>query len=93
MLSEDQVVIAWLKSVSDVDKITLSVKWVDDSNRILINTELENTREPEEGRERVFFGDELKLNLIKRILSMMANLTGLIYEVRESAHLQQTHIW
>lgn len=49
MLSEDQVGNRLIKKCSWREQKNISVKWVDDSNRILINTELQNTREPEEG--------------------------------------------
>lgn len=49
MLSEDQVGNRLIKKCSRREQNNISVKWVDDSNRILIDTELQNTREPEEG--------------------------------------------
>lgn len=82
-----RLVIAWLKSAPDVNKITSA------SSGSMTQTGPDQHRAPKHswaGRgwqrhiswknwERVFFGNELKWNLIKRILSVMSNLTGLIY--------------
>lgn len=62
MLSEDQVCNRLIKKCSRREQNNISVKWVDDSNRILIDTELQNTREPEEGGN-VTWAEKLRKSL------------------------------